>query len=572
MGCQVPDGTGCPPRGGEGRPLSESQPNGGGPEERDIHVGCEYRLNGTYPTRMAAERLARAGSGARQGEVNPARRKPGGSLQQAILILLVGILFYEFAVFGVLGTLAASAMSRGDKEAELRFRRLLLRMPGLPVWSPSVKFNSRFRLAAMLMQDRRYAEAAELCRELLRGPRLKPSVEARVRRRLADCLEGLGDLGQSEKERDNASRTLQTAPAEVDVVLARAEEARQSKRYEEAATLYHDALQVLTQPGEARGSALVHLALCYQSLGKPEQMVAAAEEASQMALGAVLLQSALSLAGLGHQSSGRLEEAEARFLSALDVARGTGNPKQVGMRLAQLAGLQKLRGRLREALETCQGAREDMGPDDVRLLLTTEASCHRFLGDFDRALAILDRAFQGGHYGRPDAERRSLAIQSMEAAWILAESRQPDKAWDRLQAADVFRKDKRLGPLWDATAAWILALQGKTEEAQGFYQKGLNAIDSLKSDRRQVQNLYALLGRSALALGAFSDGVTFWQRYIDTRLEPLFVPLGYYHLGLCHQGLGQVEEARQALRTAVDSHVASYHAAAARNALDQIQV
>jgi tetratricopeptide (TPR) repeat protein len=429
------------------------------------------------------------------------------------------------------------------------------------------RIEVRYRLAWLYMEDRRYDAAIQQCRTIL-ARRLRPSVEASVRARLAECLEAAGDPAGAETERQRARNCLISGAGGGDTYFARGKLLARDRKYEEAREAYQQALAAIPAWNNfARAEVMVHLALASFDAGQPAETVRWAEEAMLAKPTTDLLITAHRTAGVGYSSQGRLDEAELHVRSAAAIAAAAGNAQRTAGLLLQLAGIQMKRGKLVETMEVCAKAC-GMDLEARRQARLIEGESLRLWGRYDQARTAFEQARQAPGHPQPSAERRSQATLALDQAWLEAEAGDPDAARRYLQeAVEGLGADEKLGLWCAATDAWVLALSGSKEESRERMVEAEARASRFAADPGTQKMCLAMLGQAAYALGEFDRSIEFWTEYLRQEPTPVFRPRGLYFLGECHRQLGREEPAKEAFGEAVDLGIDTYHARQAQRRL-----
>ncbi len=151
----------------------------------------------------------------------------------------------------------------------------------------------------------------------------------------------------------------------------------------------------------------------------------------------------------------------------------------------------------------------------------------------------------------PHYQRRQEKVVIMALARNLALQGRSEEAWQCLQdAALAFQTDEKLRFMCDAYAAWILALLGHREEADGKIALAESGVERYSQDQNCRTGGLFLIGRSWYTLGGYELAAERWQAYLNAEPYPVWQPRGYFFLGDCLERLGDAEGARQAYRQA----------------------
>ena len=467
----------------------------------------------------------------------------------------------------VLPLMARFAASRGDREAQ---RKILERISASrALTAGDAKTNARFALAWICMDERDYQGAENWCRKAL-DARLRPPVEANIRRRLADCLEAMGQSESAKEERRRVEQGLSTATEDAELLLSRGKSLSDAGRHSESYEVYRRALDLISRRQRGRASeTMVKLALASYHSGRPDRAVEWSEKALRGVLPNVLRETAHSMAALGSSARGRLDDAERHHRLALSIALRLGDNDRSARSLAQMANVEKLRGDLVGAMAACQRA-ASLSRRERRTIYIIEGECLRLWGRFDEARAAFDRAGRAPGHSSPAAERRSQGILALGIAWLNAESGHLSQAEDVMEVAkSSFGEDEKLFLWCTSTGAWISALQGNGQEASRLLQEAEARADGYKEDRRTLETCYFLISRAYLAMWLPEKAIEFGRRFLELTPDPVYRPGILYHLGQCAEAMMSSDDARRWYVEAVETGV---HVNAARLAAQRLDV
>src|SRR5262249_47890458 len=145
-----------------------------------------------------------------------------------------------------------------------------------------VRTNSaaRFRLMELYKVRKRYEEAIDQGRAILRMSGLEDAFESEVRLELAVCLDFLGRADEAEAERMAAGDCLDGLPDSFLGWLARGKLFDKQLRHAEAAAAYERALEFNPPEHTAgRDDLLIRLALTWFNAGRPQETMKWVERA-----------------------------------------------------------------------------------------------------------------------------------------------------------------------------------------------------------------------------------------------------------------------------------------------------
>jgi tetratricopeptide (TPR) repeat protein len=273
--------------------------------------------------------------------LHPWFRAPAGVIQLiclAGLVLIILNIAVHWLYFVVLPQRAIKEYQRSDPE---RLRRYLERVVATPsLIGPAAKLRARGALVGVYLPQGRHAEAAAHCRanlaslaSLAKARRVAdfPALEADIRRRLADCLEALGQTAEAEDERRRAEACVERAPADPLRHLTQGTLLEREHRYAEACAAFEQALSltpVTNRP--VRIECMIHLVLASFNDGRPVDCLRWAEEAIALGAEGRYLRMAHRIAGVAYGNLGRLEESEDHHRRAYDVAAAEGDTSEMG--------------------------------------------------------------------------------------------------------------------------------------------------------------------------------------------------------------------------------------------------
>jgi len=481
---------------------------------------------------------------------------------------LLFILLRELWLSLLLPVAAQLAMMRGDRE---RARRILERAVAAPsLGGERGKVDTRFRLAWIYLEEKRFDDAVAQCRTLLKR-RLKPAVEANVRRRLAHCLEAAGKLDEAHAERQRAAERVVAAPDDAEKFLSQAQMFEEQGRHAEACEAYERGLALIPRWNDvARKNTMVKLALSSYNAGRPDRALQLAEEAIALKPEPMLLMLAHNVAGLAYSTQGNLEAAENHRQQAFLLAAASGNQDNAARFLVQLAEVQMKRGKFVQAAEASEQA-AGMSFNARRHARLVQAECLRLWGRLEEARETLEQASRAPGLPVPSAERRAQAVLSLGLAWIAAEENQPQTALNHLhQAAAELQQDEKLSLHYEATAAWVLALLNRREEGEQKIAQVEARLPQFVHDRATQGLCGGMLARAIFELKDFERSKSYWERYLSLKPDPAFEPIGLYYLGECHRHLGDVETAKAKFQQAVNTGLDTHHTRLARSRVEEI--
>jgi tetratricopeptide (TPR) repeat protein len=433
---------------------------------------------------------------------------------------------------------------------------------GLQAANPAdVRTNTaaRYRLIGLYKFRKRYEEAVNQGRTIVRMSGLADSFERAVRLELAVCLDSLGRSDEAEAERLAASDWLDDDPDSFLGWFARGKLLDNQHRYAEAAEAYERALG-LNPPGNtaSRNRLLIRLVLAWFRAGHPEETIEWADRATELGVSEGRLYPIHRLAGVACSTLGRVEESQHQFRRAYEIASRVGDLKKTSDCLANLGDLHRLRGALDRAEALCLEA-ESLCPGLARAAFVTHALVLHARGQLSEALARLKQASRVGVLASSSFEARMQAALWKVMAIYKAELGQHDAAWEDLALATAeLGEDPKHALPCEAAWAWLLALRGDRETSLQRSEMLLSELDEEPLDPSSERDCLELVGRALIVLGEFERARRCWERFLASAHPPIAGPLGRYYLGECRRGLGDpaaaLEEYRRATALGISTH------------------
>ncbi len=434
-----------------------------------------------------------------------------------------------------------------------------------------MKFIARSGLAGGYLAEGRHAEAAAHFRANLdwldRVARIPTfhSLKADTRRRLADCLEALGDSEGADGQRRLAEAAIRQGPDDPLRNLTRGQFLTQKNRHAEAIVAFEGALALTPEANRlGRIECLCHLVLACDNSGRPADSLRRAEEAIALGAEGVFARLAHKMAGLALGNLGRPEEAEGQWRRALALTEVQGDRGEVGQILGSLADLLRKRGKLSEANEAALRA-SAVDPKAERQALAVQIAIFQEWGRFDDALEMLRRSGEKPKSIIPALERRIGAARNMERARIQCEAGRPDAARTAIdEAIAVLRDDARLGLKCRAILARVEAGRGFAAESRTLAAAVEARLPEFDADPTTRRGILYDLGMAAWARGDHEAGEDCWTRYLGLGPDPVHRPTGLYFRGECRRHRGDTTDAQADFRAAVAAGIDSHHARLAR--------
>ncbi len=438
-------------------------------------------------------------------------------------------------------------------------RRILERVVATPsLFGDFVRLDARYHLMRLSLMEALHEQVVAQGQAILRNPPLLPNFVAEVRGLMAHALEGLGRGDDADEQRRLATESLKEVKRDAAWYLTRGRQLTTREDHAGACRAFEQGLDVAPPgPNETRAMLTIGLAVQLFMAGRTEDSALRAEEA----LGLVRDPERLTLlhrqAAASYSSLGRLEEAAGHTRKLIEMAERTGDTKTLSDALGNLAGEQRKRGRLVEALASCDEAVARTRP--TRHLALIRFEILRSWGRFEEALADSRRAGELDRLAVPHAERQSQGILAYGRVLPLTELGRLDEAEACLEAARSNLRGSAKLTLWcDASAVRLAALRGRRDEAIRELDRVDTRLIDFAQDRNTRSTVLASLGRATLALAEHGRGIGLWERYLNLPPTPVDVPTALYHLAEAHRGLGDNNAARaryrEAIATGLDTH------------------
>jgi tetratricopeptide (TPR) repeat protein len=482
----------------------------------------------------------------------------------------------HYVYFVVLPRLVYRRYWKTDPELLRRYLERAVATPSL--LCPTQKLFARASLAGIYLDRRRHAEAATHLRAnikavtgLLRYTGLFHAREADYRRRLADCLEALGQVGEAAEERRRAEEGVERAPTDTLRYLTRGKLLEGQNRHSEAYAEFQKALDLTpaSQTG-VRIQCMVNLVRAAYRAGRPADCLSWAEEAVELGATGTHLRIAYRMAGLACGNLGRLEWSEQYYRRAYKVAAAEKNQPAMADILGSLAGCLYRRGKLAEADEACIRATAK-DPETARVALAIQSQIHHARGRYDDALAAVARLREATPFAIPRNDRRVRAAYSLDAARMEADCGRTDDAWRHVrEALAELGSDAKLGFRCQAALSWVHAVRGDAGESQRLAARLESELAAFENDPGTCRAVLYDLAMAAAARGDHSAGIACWTRYLTLRPHPVYRPGALYHRGECYRHLGRLDDARGDYQAAVALTIDTHFARLARQRLGEV--
>lgn len=486
-----------------------------------------------------------------------------------IRFVLIALGVYELSVFVGLSLLGVYFETRGDHRRVRQLRELVVRLPS--VFGERARAEWRQGLVWSYLQEGRYKEAAELCRQLL-AKKPKPADEARQRLLLSDCLDGLGQQAEAEAEQRRAEQVLAGAQLDAGFYMTRGSFLDKQRKYALSCEAYCKALPLIPEWDTFhKAQALLQLGLASYNAGRPSDAIRYAEEAIPLKPPKQFLIVAHSVVALGYSGVANLDAAEVHRRRGYELARETGNKHLTGELLAQLADLEMKHGRLAESIRHCEEAAA-LHPAAGRLAHLTRAESLRVMGRFVEAREAFEASRTAQPNPQPDLERRGQATIDLGLSWLEAEEGNFQLAVEYLERAlPEMAGDDKLALWCTAAQAWYYAASGRTEEAQRKMWEVQTQAPAFSADRQTQSLCRAMVARACYGLGDLARCREHWEAYFQTYPDPVFRPNGLYHYGECLLRSGDRENALVAWQQAVAMDLDTHHSRLAARRIAELQ-
>jgi tetratricopeptide (TPR) repeat protein len=459
-----------------------------------------------------------------------------------------------------------------------RLRRYLERVVATPsLMGKSMKLVPHLLLVGHFLPKARHAEAAGHCRAVLdivsgaQDPERFGPLEANTRRKLADCLEALGQHDEAAEELRLAGERIDHSSDDTRRYLAEGALLERQDRHDEAYQTYERALKTTAgsnTPGRVK--CMMHLVVSAHRAGRIAECLSWAEQVIALGAKGNTLRNAHRMAGVALGELGQLDESESHQRRAYDLAVAAGNTPAAAEILGTLADCLFKRGQLAEANEAAiRAAATD--PNGVRLSLFVQAQVFNEWGRFEEALAFHERYREGVPMATPFRERRILAVHTLAVARAEAECGRVEDAWRRVEGTlPELAADAKLDLRGQAIACWILAARGLADQSRGVAARVEARLGDFAGDPSTRRVCLYYLARAACTRGDHQDGIAFWTRYLAAGPDPVYHPTAFFLRGECHRQLGRPSDARTDYRAAAATNLDTHHARLARRQLGEV--
>jgi tetratricopeptide (TPR) repeat protein len=142
----------------------------------------------------------------------------------------------------------------------------------------------------------------------------------------------------------------------------------------------------------------------------------------------------------------------------------------------------------------------------------------------------------------------------MELAALYAEIGRFDEALALIaRAAAEVARDHKLSIVLHSSAALVLALAGRRDEAMDRIELADDGRRGIPEDGSAQRGALYLLGRAALLIGDPEPAEAFLREYLDRGPQPAYQPYLWYHLAECRRRLGDEAGGRELDRKAAST-------------------
>ena len=364
-----------------------------------------------------------------------------------------------------------------------------------------------------------------------------PALEADIRRRLADCLDGLDQTQEAEEERRLARECVDRAPGDALRHLTQGTLLERQNRHAEACAAFEQALSYTSESDrQARIECMSHLLIACFNAGRPAECLRWAEEVIALGAEGIHLRVAHRMAGVACGNLGRLPESEDHYRRAYDLAAALGDKGVMGEILANLASIQRKRGKLVEAHEACVQAAA-VHPKAVRMAQAVRSQILREWGRYDEALELLSRHDEASKLVIPAHERRRSRLR---ASWIHRASRQ--NVGGQTTPGPTSRRPR---PYWRATPSSVSSVtapwRGSSRHAGSRTSRDRSPVkwkrgsSNSSATRARVAESCTTWASPPSARGDHENGERYWSRYLELSPDPVHQPTALYFRGECRR-------------------------------------
>jgi tetratricopeptide (TPR) repeat protein len=432
-------------------------------------------------------------------------------------------------------------------------------------------FQARFKLMQLYKLRGRFDDAIAEAKELLARYRARGSFESQIHLEIAACHDSLGRADESKAEQRRAGECLPVPPRDALGWLVQGRLFAAKDRHDLAIAAYERALKSFSlESQQIRTEARILLAIACLHAGRFEDAIKWAEFSLKNAKAVSRAYLLARVAGNAASRLGRSGEAEEYFRQACKLAVEANDKKGMADSLAALAELERSRGNLAQALSLCLEA-ESLSPEGARDAFLVHASVCRNQGRPDEAIERATQAGQAGMLPSSSAERRMQAIVKLQLAHYRGDAGQIDQAWDELgEAKAELGHDRRLSSACEVVSIRLTSMRGERALTLGRAEALLRALEGLALGPGERSNHLATVGRSLLDAGEYERAIDCLERVAAESSHRINQPLGYYYVGECRRGQGDLARALDAYKRAAGFGIDSHHARLAGEAIREL--
>lgn len=430
------------------------------------------------------------------------------------------------------------------------------------------------RLMELYASEKRYEDAIEQGRMLIRIADLTHASEAETRLRIAGWLDLLGWKEEAVAEREAADATLDGQPTDFLGWSIQGELLEGQQQFVEALDAYERALALLS-PDEKplQVTFLLRGALAAIDAGRSDKVFKWTEQIFALESSMSSLQVALGhrLAGTACATLGRLDEAQHHHERAHALTLERGNSNEIADAHASQAEVAFRRGDLETAEEICLNI-ESAYAGQSRLALVMHAMIHRARGHYRQALERLEHAAHAGIPASAALENRAQGALQCSMAHARIEAGDYEGAWvDLAMAIRKLSGDSRRKLALQATRFRLRVLCGERETAIHDADSLLDELLPIAHDRNIQLDCLDRVGRGLIEAGSYDRAARCWERFLALPPPPIGLPAGHYYLGECRRQLGQRDEAIEEFRRAEATGIKCLHTELAVQRLDELK-
>ena len=324
-----------------------------------------------------------------------------------------------------------------------------------------------------------------------------------------------------------------------------------------------------------RKTAMVMISTVTFDLGLLSETVLWAERALAAGLNARLAISAHSMAGIGRNDTGEIDEANRHFQAGMQLAQSLGQKTQQARIAGLLAANLKKSGRFAEAIAASERA-ETIDPQGRQTPMICRYETYLAQGRFDearRVLAELRKIPISYNPAQPDGEReaRIQAVFDMSLAGMEVEAGNYEEALRVAQStAPRLKPDAKMYLNLLATQARALGELGRCDEARVLAREIEARGATLQGNRYSRLTTEKAAAHLELHCGDGAKSRARWENYLRGKPDPYNVPQAHFFIGESHLKDGDSKGAIAAYRNAVAPGIETLYTAKARARLSEL--